>query len=702
MNLIHIKTEKKFFRLFFILVLSSFSVMAYCQHQQVRLSGNNLTLKSAFKQVEQQTKMFVDYNIQEVNDSKIIKDIPHENNVRTVMEELLQGTGCNVTFNNNHIIIAKEKVQPSKAKVVKGSVKDAKGETIIGAAVKVKGTSQGTITDLDGNFSLQVEKGSILEISYVGYKNQEIEMDGRSIFDIVLMEDNQILDEIVVVGYGTVKRSDLTGSVSSLNATELTAASQPNAIDALQGKISGVNITRNAARPGGSYNITVRGLSSINNSNTPLWVIDGIPSSSDASDLNPADIEKIDVLKDASATAIYGSRGANGVVIVTTKRGKEGHFNINYDGYYGVRTASNLPKMMNGDEYVNFRTELFENQGKSTDRSNAEFFTSDEWNRIDNKDYTDWINLVLRSGQQYSNTITASGGDDKGTFSVGISQLHEEGTVRDQDFNRYNMHLNVNRKFLKEWKLGGSMYFTYSKQNEGSYETLRSAYRLPQVASPYDEDGNLVYHVFRNDAVTNPLLESSKDGEHRENKRYRVFGNIFLQFTPIKGLTLKSQFAPQMLYTRDGTYIGVNAKNSSGKTASVTASYDQSMYWGYVWDNQITYEKKIGKHNFNASLVQSLQMEQWEYSNQSAKNFSFNSEWYNLDAASLSDVTESSTDFQKRTLSSVLGRLQYSYNDRYLFTASGRFDGSSRLSEGNKWAFFLQLLLRGEYPKKIS
>ncbi len=698
-NLLWIASKKiprtmKLFILFFACSLGlTYASETYAQKASVNLEMQDKTVKDVLKEIERQSGFGFFYNNSQINLNRRVSLNTRNSDIFKVLNQIFEGTNVGFYVLDKKIVLTtnaeKEVAQQASSFKMTGKVTDTAGEPIIGATVIEKGTPNGTVTDLDGNFEFKASKKNfILEVSYIGYTKVALEAKVGTPVKVTLKEDTKTLDEVVVVGYGTVKRSDLTGSVSSLNSDNLTVASQTNAVDALQGRISGVNITRNAARPGGSYNITVRGLSSINNSNTPLWVIDGIPSSSDARDLNPADIEKIDVLKDASATAIYGSRGANGVVIVTTKRGKEGHFSINYDGYYGVRVASNLPDMMNGDEYVKFRTQLFKTQGKSTDRSNAEFFTTDEWNRIDNKDYTDWIDLVLRTGQQYSNTITASGGDEKGTFSVGIGQLHEEGTVRDQDFNRYNMHLNVNRKIQNAWELGGSMYFTYSKQNEGSYEALRSAYRLPQVASPYDENGNLVYHAYRNDNVSNPLLESSKDGEHRENKRYRVFGNIYLQFIPIKGLTLKSQFAPQMLYTRAGTYIGVNAKNSNGKLASTTANYNQSLYWGYVWDNQISYDKSIDKHKFNVSLVHSMQMEQWEYSNQAAKNLPFNSEWYNLDAASLSDVTESSTDFQKRTLMSVLGRLQYSYNDRYLFTASGRYDGSSRLSEGNKWAFF--------------
>ncbi len=574
---------------------------------------------------------------------------------------------------------------------VTGRVTDAH-EPIIGATIVEKGNTQnGTISDIDGRFSLSVEPGAILVVSYVGYRSREVNVVAGRPIDIVLAGDNAQLDEVVVIGYGTVKRSDVTGSVSSMESSNITVASQTNAVDAMQGRLPGVNITRNAARPGGTYNVVIRGLSSINNSNSPLWVIDGIPttSSADVSDLNPDDIEKIDVLKDASATAIYGSRGANGVIIVTTKRGTEGRFTINYDGYIGARIASNLPDMQNPEEYFNFRTEMFKAQGKSTDRDNSEFFTPEEWARIDSGEYTDWVDLVLRTGLQYSNTITGSGGDENGSFSFGIGQLHEEGTVKDQGYDRYNMHVNASRKFLKWWEAGANLYFTYSKQDVGSYETLRTAYRLPWVAYPYDSDGNLTYHVFRNDAASNPLLECSEDGEHRQNKRYRVYGNIYLQYKPISELTLRTQFSPQMRYVREGTYIGVDAKNSNGTQESTEADYNQTTFWSYVWDNQVTYDKIFAKkHHLIASVVQSISMDQWEYSYQTSLNFPYNSGWYNMGAAGLSNVTTSDTDFQKRTLASFLARVQYTFDDRYLLTISGRYDGSSRLAEGHKWAFF--------------
>ena len=660
--------------------------------QSISLKMSNVSVKKAMTELQTKSGYSFVYIAGDVDTDRTVSI--NASQLKDAVAQILKGQNVSYEIQGKNIVIKKGSQQQvtssEKKKKVTGTVKDSNGEPIIGATVIEKGTANGTVTDFDGNYALELSESGTLAVSYIGYKSQEFAASQikQGALAVTLKEDTEVMDEVVVVGYGSVKRSDVTGSVSSLDAESLTAASQTNAIDAMQGKISGVNITRNAARPGGSENLVVRGLSSINNSNAPLWVIDGIPTNSDASDINPADIEKIDVLKDASATAIYGSRGANGVIIVTTKRGKEGKVSINYDGYWGIRKASNLPDMMNMDEYIKFRTEMFQAQGKSTDRSNAEFFTPEEWERIDNGTYTDWVNLILCNGQQYSNTITASGGNADGTFSIGLGQLHEEGTIPNQNFDRYNMHLNVNHKFSKIWEAGGSLYFTHSVQNIGSYEALRSAYRLPGVAYPYDEEGNLVYHVYRNDVVSNPLLESGEDGEQRQNKRFRVFGNIYLQMKPIEGLTLRSQFAPQMIYKREGVYIGPDSKNSTGKAESTTADYNQTLYWSYVWDNQVTYDKLFGLHHLNLSFVQSIQMEEWEYSNQSAKGFSYNSLWYNLGASGLSNATKSTTDFEKRTLASFLGRVQYSFNERYLLTLSGRYDGSSRLAAGNQWAFF--------------
>ncbi|MGS2764344.1 SusC/RagA family TonB-linked outer membrane protein [Sinomicrobium sp. M5D2P9] len=610
------------------------------------------------------------------------------------------------TFTGNNVVIIRKKPDDSAfAQLsVKGTVTDERGDPLPGVTIILKNTETGAISDFDGNYEISVPDGDgILVFSYMGFTTREIEVDGKAQVDVVLREDVSKLEEVVVIGYGAVKKEDLTGAVGSLGGEEIAATSIPDAAGALQGRVAGVNVEKNVGKPGSGFSINIRGLGSIptsnnSNPNSPLYVVDGIPTGSGLADLNPNDIEKIDILKDASATAIYGSRGANGVVIVTTKKGRKGKFTIQYDGYVGIRTPSNLPEMMNGEEYVRWRTDLFTNQGKNTDRSNPDFFTQEEWGRIDSGNYTNWRDLILRDGLQTSNTVTISGGDDKGTFALSLGQLKEEGTVPGEDFNRYNLRLNLNRQFGEKWQAGGNLYFTHSIQNQGSYETLRSAYRLPPVAYPYDENGDPQFFAYRNDFVTNPLFEYKDDGEIRENRRYRAFGNVFLQVEPIEGLTLRSQFSPHMIYKRDGYYGGQWWKGGAGKIENTNASYNTEDYFSYVLDNQLSYQKTIDRHNLNATFIQSIQYEQWESANQAARNFPFNSKWYNLDAVPRENIVRSETNYQQRSLASFLGRLQYTYNDKYLFTLTGRYDGSSRLAPDNKWAFFPS----GAFAWKIS
>ncbi|MDN3669494.1 TonB-dependent receptor [Echinicola jeungdonensis] len=673
------------------------SASAYSQNVKLALDLRQATVEQVFEEIKSQSEFNFLYR------TDLVKDLPKVDvnlkkvRIEKVLDQILGPHQLTYEIQDKTIIISKKETKTQNetqlldevnANEVTGTVTDENGQPIPGATIQVQGTTRGTVTDLDGKYSIDVEEGATLIFSFIGYKKQPREVRKQTIMDVSLSPDLGNLEEVVVIGYGAVKKEDLTGSVASISSETIQKTTVPDATGALQGRVAGVNIEKNVGRPGSGFNVTIRGLSSISNSNSPLFVIDGIPTTSGLADLNPNDIEKIDVLKDASATAIYGSRGANGVVIVTTKKGSEGKFTIQYDAYYGARTPTNLPDMMNGPEYVNWRTDLFNYQGKSTDRSNPEFFTPEEWDRIDRGDYTDWIDLILRNGMQYSNTLTASGGDEKGTFALSIGQLKEEGTVPGQDYNRYNMRLNLNRKFAEKWEAGGNIYLSSSEQNEGSYEILRSSYRLPPVANPYDENGDPKFFAYRNDFVTNPLFESKEDGEIRENRRYRVFGNMYFKVEPLEGLKLRSQIAPQIIYGREGQYFGQFSKAGSGKIENTNANYRTTDFFSYVWDNQIDYQKKMDLHNLNFSVVQSIQFEQWEESYQAARNFPFNSKWYNLDAVPMENISASQTDYRKRTLSSFLGRFQYSYNDKYLFTATGRYDGSSRLAKGNKWAFF--------------
>jgi TonB-linked SusC/RagA family outer membrane protein len=681
--------------LLFFVALFQVSAISYSQNR-LSLKFEKETLETVFSKIEANSEFSIFYKNDLIRNSKEVTGEYKNASVNEILDEVLKSESLTYTVKGKLIMIIPKSESGNEQgtqqqKSVSGKVTDSTGASLPGVSVVVKGTTNGTITDTNGNFSLpNVPENVILQFSFVGMKAQEIAVAGKTTINIKMEEDAIGLEEVVAVGYGTVKKRDLTGSVGSIDADVIAATTMTDAAGAIQGRVAGVNIEKNVGRPGSGFQITVRGISSINNSNSPLYVIDGIPTGGGLNDINPEDIEKIDILKDASATAIYGSRGANGVVIITTKKGKEGKFTIQYDGNFGMRTSSNLPDMMNGEEYVQWRTDLYTNLGKSTARTNADFFTPEEWGVIDQGKYTDWMDLMLVNGIQSANTVTASGGDEKGTFALSIGHLLEEGTVEGQDYNRYNLRLNVNRKFLEKWEAGGNLYFTHSLQNIGSYESIRSTYRIPPVAIPYNEDGTLRFSAYRNDAVKNPLFENMDDGENRQNRHYRVFGNVYLQVKPLKGLTLKSQLSPQVVYDRNGEYYGLYSKNGGGGTniLNTSANYATSDYFGYVLDNQLNYKKEIGLHNFDFNFVQSIQYEQWESSYQAAKSFPYNSKWYNLDAVTSANIVASQTDYKQRSLASFLGRLQYAHNEKYLFTVSGRYDGSSRLALGNKWAFF--------------
>lgn len=363
----------------FVFAGTAFATESYSQTMKVTVVADNVSTGKVISEIEKQTDYLFVYNVNEVNLKRNVKVNAQNKSVAEVLNKIFEGTDIYYAMEGKNIMLmskAKDGEAAQQANKVTGIVKDANGEPVIGANVTVKGQSIGTITDIDGRFVLDAPKDAVLQITYIGYVSQEVKVSGKKELNVVLKEDAETLDEVVVVGYGTMKKRDITGSVSSVNTSVLTAGSSPSAADALQGRIAGVNIQKNAGRPGGSYSIQIRGVSSIKNKNSgPLYVIDGIPTSEGMNDLNPSDIETIDVLKDASATAIYGSRGANGVVIVTTKRGEKGKVSIQYEGNVGFKEASHLPEMMEGDEYVKFRTDLYHQLGRSTDRSNAEFFT---------------------------------------------------------------------------------------------------------------------------------------------------------------------------------------------------------------------------------------------------------------------------------------------------------------------------------------
>lgn len=587
---------------------------------------------------------------------------------------------------------------------VSGVVSDEMGTPIPGVNIIVKGTFKGNATDFDGNYSISAASGDVLVYSYIGYQTKEITYNGEETLNVTLNEDAALLDEVVVVGYGSVKKSDLTGSVSSISSKQIEKANKVDAISALQGQAPGVVIQRTDNKPGsGGFNIRIRGASTINTNDAggfnpgqnPLFIVDGI-FVDDISFINPADISKMNVLKDASATAIYGSRGSNGVVIIETKRGKSGKLKVDYSNYVGFKHAYHLPSIYNGAEYVDFVkdvvvgnefSQLNGNLGlRASDVDVTTFLDAEEQQNVADGISTDWVDLILRNGLQTNHTIGLSGGNETTTYAVGLAYTLDEGTVAGEDFSRYNVRSSLNSDLTDWLNVSVSNYITTAVQNEGSLEAFRSAYRLKPIGRPYNEDGSpRFFPTEKETQITNPVLDTENDT--RETKYLQYVGDLALKVAPAKGLSITTKFSPNLKYSRYGEFRGLLTKSVSGNASNRRAVVENRNYFSYSWDNIVNYKLDKGIHSLDVTGVVSRFQERSEYYGNQVRNFTTDDfKFYNLGAGL--DIRDVSSDFSKQTLESYTGRINYTLNDKYLFTVTGRYDGASILAEGNKWAFF--------------
>ncbi|WP_205745011.1 SusC/RagA family TonB-linked outer membrane protein [Echinicola pacifica] len=580
-------------------------------------------------------------------------------------------------------------------------------QPIPGATVLIKGSSTGTITDLDGKFSINVKdpQTSTLMISFVGYISQELSVNNQSNFDITLEPDVAQLDEVVVVGYGEVKRKDLTGSVVSMDSKNIQEANKVNAFQALQGQVAGVNIQVADNKPGGGFNVRIRGSNTINANETvdqggfnpgqnPLFVVDGI-FVNDISFLNPADIQRMDVLKDASATAIYGSRGTNGVIIIETKKGVKGQLSVQYDNYIGVKEAYNKPDMLQGEEFVQyFRDAVVGNFYSSGDFSvdsddvNLEdYMRPNELENIANNKYTNWINLVKHNGMQQNHSVSINGGSDQTVYGLGIAYTQDEGTFEGEDYERFTIRGNLSSKLSELFALSFNNYASFSVRNEGSREGLRSAYRLRPTGTPFEDSGDPQFFPLEGESfITNPLFEPANIT--RETRSLNYLSNLSLAFTPHKNLKISTNFSPNIEFNRYGEYRGLYAKSTSGNQGNRRADVTNGNHISYTWDNIVNYNLEFGSdHRLNTTFVYSLFMDRYENYRMQRRNFSTDEFlFYNIDAGS--DVREVEGGFSKQTLESYTARVNYAFKDKYLVTLTGRYDGASILAADNKWAFF--------------
>nr|MBI1229710.1 SusC/RagA family TonB-linked outer membrane protein [Cytophagales bacterium] len=567
---------------------------------------------------------------------------------------------------------------------ISGTVTDQNGQPIPGATVIVEGTNAGTVTDVDGKFTLSVDVDATIRISFIGYESQRVTIANQTQLSITLREDQSSLQEVVVIGYGTQKKSDITGAISSISSKDLAEIPAANVMEQAQGRLAGVDIVRSNGSPGAPMQIRIRGNRSITANNDPLFVIDGIPTSANINDFNPNDIESIEVLKDASAVAIYGSRGANGVILITTKKGKDGKAVISYDGYYGVKNPVENINLMNGEEYAQY-IRIANGLDRNDNSRDAALMSQEEADNLVNGRETDWLDLVVGSGSQQEHQLSVSGGTKDVKYYLSGSYFDEKGLIPKTGYSRYSARANIEANLNSKLKMGLSSTLSTDIRNQMRDQPYNNALIFSPLSLPYDAEGNVP--AFPNQRATNtanPILYLQPNQYENERKGYRIFANIYADYTIHKNLSYRVNFGPDIRLARTGIYTGT--MDGSLNTASVNNFNEFS----YTLENILNYNKQFGEHTVDVVGLFSTQESRTETSFARGMDIPIEtSSFYDLGGAStLLDINSGLTEWG---LMSYMGRVNYRFKERYLFTATGRSDGSSRLAEGRKWAFFPSL-----------
>ena len=583
--------------------------------------------------------------------------------------------------------------------IIRGRVTDNKGQPASGVTVNVKGSRTNTATADDGSFSIAAPSGSTLVFSSVSFETVEQKVGNSPSLTIALTERTGLLTDVVVIGYGTRAKKDVTGAVNSLGSEEIVKARATNTQEAMQGRLAGVDIKRTSGKPGTDFNIEIRGANSITGSTQPLYVIDGIPvaqngaATNPINDINPADIERIDVLKDASSTAIYGSRGANGVVMITTKRGTRGAAKIVYDGYYGTVNSYHIPHIMDGPTFVAYARDYYNAQAgyPTTPVADNKIFSATELANIAAGTYTDWIGLIKRNASSMNHNISISGGDDKTSYFISAGyQVYQGGTGKEST-KKYTLKAGLD-KTLNAFRVGASLYATFADVDPGSGEVFRSAYRLRPTGSAYNPDGSERFFVYEGEAqITNPLYEFRN--EIRRQQYVHLLPNAYVEATLIKGLKLRTSFSPDITFQRQGQFNDTYSKQQLGTRPSSAAS-SSNQWVNYTWDNLLTYNNQIGKHKFDVTLGNTWEYHQQDGSSISVQGLPFRSLWYNLGTAAGTVINNTpstmsvNSGYSKQTIVSGFARANYSFNSRYLLTATIRSDKNSIFAPGHQTGYF--------------
>lgn len=583
---------------------------------------------------------------------------------------------------------------------VTGKVIDTASEPVIGASVVVKGTTNGSITDFDGNFTLSARKGDILHISYIGYVAQDVKVTGTQPVKVVMTEDAETLDEVVIVGT-SMKKSDLTGAVASVSADVLQEKPVTNVNQALQGRVAGVFVSQ-GAKPSDDASIKIRGINTINGSTDPIYVVDGLVMDNSYSGFNAVnlnDVASIEVLKDASATALYGSRGSNGVVVITTKKGRKGEGKVTYDGWIGFQTYANTPKTMDTKQLFELRKEAYINGYQQTNpdgdvngyindvvMGSNRVFADYEFDAYKNNDNYDWLDAISRTGVQHNHVVSLSNGNDKGTYYISFGYTDNKGLIEKSEQKKYNGRINADQQ-IKSWlKVGTNTSFTRTENtlvDDGVMNRARNANPMLPIS---DEIMTLNWQGNYDQNNFNPIRSLRVDEDLVYN---RLMSSTYININPIEGLNFRSTFSIDYAQKQKNKYTPNDIQEAYryGTNGEAKDDHDSRTVW--QWDNSLSYEKSFGKHKLNAMVGTSATHTSFNYINATAKGFDLN--WFgyhNLGAGYKVNERDLGTGWSESSLFSYIARVNYNYAGKYLLTATARYDGSSKFAKGHQWGLF--------------
>lgn len=680
---------KKWRRIMRITIVLIFGLMftananSYSQGTKLDIRMTNRPIRDVIAYVEDNSEFVFLYKNEDLNVEKKVSLNLTDATINQILDKVLDGEGVVYDVYDRQIIIRKaDKVltysQQPQQKNITGVVTDQQGLPLPGVSVVVKGTTLGTVTNPDGGFTLSVPSNAeTLQFSFVGMKMQEVPLDGRVAFTVVMEEETIGMDEIVVVGYGTQKKSDITGTVASMPKERLEKVPNLNIAQAIQGAVPGIMIQQSSAGASPDEAIMIRGRNSILADNTPLIIVDGIPYGGRIRDISPSDVESIEILKDASAAAIYGSRGSNGVILITTKNGEAGKTTISYDGYYSIQKFTELPNIMDGDEFYKFKQERFPNQMSG---SEIDIHDSGKW--------VDWLDLGLRKGKSQQHNLSVSGGFGDTKFFMSGTFLDVQGLALNDKYQRITTRVNVDTKIGEFITVGTRTQFS-TDDRSGASPSMSGLFWTNPLTKPYDENGALTIYPWPEDqTVSNPLqglLYNDID------KSYQVVANSFAEISVpfISGLSYRINSGLRIRFTDTSTYRGRNT--ATGLSNRSTADIENSLSNNTVIENILSYNKTFGNHNIFATALYSYE------GNKSKSNALFASgfphDFLTYYSAAQADLIRPGFSYNDTKLLSQMLRLNYSFDSRYLVTITGRRDGFSGFGTQKKWGLFPSVAL---------